>query len=934
MDKLSYLSNADPSFLESIYQAYLENPESVDFGWRKFFEGFDFGRSATASAVAPVATTEHSLKETQVMNMINGYRQRGHLFTKTNPVRERRKYYPGKELETFGLSKDDLNTVFNAGVEVGLGPAPLKDILDLLETTYCQSIGAEFTFIRNPIKQRWFAERMERERNTPRLDIETKKQILKKLNEAVVFENFLGTKFLGQKRFSLEGAETLIPGLDYIIHRGAELGIEEFIIGMAHRGRLNVLANIMGKTYKDIFSEFEGKGYDEKKGWGGDVKYHQGFSTDVTTQSGKNVHLSLCPNPSHLETVDGVVEGISRSKIDFKYGGDNTRLAPILIHGDASVAGQGIVYEVLQMAKLDGYKTGGTIHLVVNNQVGFTTNYKDARSSTYCTDVAKVTLSPVFHVNGDDVEALVYALNMALEYRQRFHNDVFIDILCYRRYGHNEADEPKFTQPMLYKAIEKHPNPREIYNKKLMEQGSVDANMAKEMERDFRALLQERLNESKESDSVTPNLMYSGAWTGLRMARPLDFEHPANTAVPKKDLLAIAKTITELPADKKFFKKIERLFDERRGQVDKGVFDWAMAEQLAYGTLLEEGFRVRVSGQDVERGTFSHRHAVLKVEDSEEEYVPLLQVKSKQTGEPALFDIYNSHLSEYGVLGFEYGYALANPNSLTIWEAQFGDFANGAQIVIDQYLVSAETKWQRSNGLVLLLPHGYEGQGPEHSSARLERYLELCADNNIQVLNCTTPANFFHALRRQQKRDFRKPLIVFTPKSLLRHPQCVSALDEFTEGHFNEVIDDINVDPVKVKRVLFCTGKIYYDLIEKQKADKRYDVAIVRIEQLYPMPNLHLKHIKEKYVNAEEYLWVQEEPENMGAWPYICRKFYKTEFNLNVIARKESGSTATGYAKLHIAQQLSIIGAAFEDRAGAQVKKAIIKTTKKVSSVD
>lgn len=934
MDKLSYLSNADSSYIDALYQSFLEDPESVDFGWRKFFEGFDFGRSDQMPQGAVSSDPESSLKEMCVMNMIYGYRQRGHLFTKTNPVRERRKYYPGKELSTFGLSEADLDTVFHAGTEVGLGPASLRDILALLEQTYCQSIGAEFTFIRNPIKQKWFTERMERERNTPNLDIDTKKQILKKLNEAVVFENFLGTKFLGQKRFSLEGAESLIPGLDYIINRGAELGIEELIIGMAHRGRLNVLANVMGKTYKDIFSEFEGKGFDEKKGWGGDVKYHLGFSTDVTTKSGKNVHLSLCPNPSHLETVDGVVEGISRSKIDFKYNGDNTRLAPILIHGDASVAGQGIVYEVLQMAKLDGYKTGGTIHLVINNQVGFTTNYKDARSSTYCTDIAKVTLSPVFHVNGDDVEALIYALNMALEYRQRFHNDVFIDILCYRRYGHNESDEPKFTQPMLYKAIEKHPNPREIYNKKLLDQGSVDANLAKEMEKDFRALLQERLNESKESDSVTPSVMYSGAWTGLRMARPLDFEHPAETAVAKDELLSIAKQITELPSDKKFFKKIEKLFEDRRGQVENKVFDWAMAEHLAYGSLLTEGFRVRISGQDVERGTFSHRHAVLKVEDSEEEYVPLLQLKAKDSGQEALFDIYNSHLSEYGVLGFEYGYALANPNSLTIWEAQFGDFANGAQIVIDQYLFSAETKWQRSNGLVVLLPHGYEGQGPEHSSARIERYLELCADNNVQVLNCTTPANFFHALRRQLKRDFRKPLVVFTPKSLLRNPLVVSKLDDFTDSHFEEIIDDVNVEAGKVKRVLFCTGKIYYDLLEKQKADNRLDVAIVRIEQLYPMPNLHLKHLKEKYVNATEYLWVQEEPENMGAWPYICRKFYKTEFNLNVIARKESGSTATGYAKQHISQQLYIIGKAFEDAAGPKVKKAVVKTTKKVVNVD
>ena len=930
MDNLSYLSNADSAYIDSLYQSYQEDPESVDFGWQKFFEGFDFGRGSEAN-VAGGETPEHFLKEIKVLNMIHGYRERGHLFTKTNPVRERRKYFPGKELSTFGLSDADLNTVFNAGVEVGLGPARLKDILNLLEETYCQSIGAEFTYIRNPQKVKWFQDRMEKERNKPQFSIDTKKRILKKLNEAVVFENFLGTKFLGQKRFSLEGAEGVIPALDSVIEKGADLGIEEFVIGMAHRGRLNVLANIMHKTYKDIFAEFEGKGYDETKPFDGDVKYHLGFSTDVTTDAGKKVHLSLCPNPSHLETVDPVVEGITRSKIDFKYAGDNSRIAPILIHGDASIAGQGIVYEVLQMAKLDGYKTGGTIHLVINNQVGFTTNYKDARSSTYCTDIAKVTLSPVFHVNGDDVEALVYAVNMAVEYRQKYHNDVFIDVLCYRRYGHNESDEPKFTQPLLYKTIEKHPNPREIYNKKLMEQGSVDANLAVEMEKSFRALLQERLNESKESNVYEPNPMFSGAWSGIRMSVPGDFETKADTKVSEETLLSVAETLTTLPKDKKFFKKIEKLFDDRKKMVENRTFDWAMGELMAYGTLLNEGFRVRLSGQDVERGTFSHRHAVVKMEDSEEEYIPLAEIKNGDA--QSKFDIYNSHLSEYGVLGFEYGYALANPQSLTIWEAQFGDFFNGAQIIVDQFLVSAETKWQRSNGVVLLLPHGYEGQGPEHSSARVERFLELCANDNIQVANITTPGNYFHLLRRQLKRDFRKPLVVFTPKSLLRNANCVSNIDEFTQGEFREVIDDTFVSEGDVKRVLFCTGKIYYDLLEKQQADQRKDIAIVRVEQLFPTPYTQLRELKAKYTGAE-FFWVQEEPENMGAWPYICRKFRKSDLNLEVISRKEASSTATGYAKQHISQQMYIVGKAFEDRAGKEVEKAIVKTTKKVVNVD
>jgi len=917
MDKLSYLSNANSEYIDSLYQSYKEDPNAIDFGWQKFFEGFDFGRGSQAGVVS-AETPDHFFKEIKVLNLINGYRQRGHLFTKTNPVRERRSYFPGKELSTFGLEESDLNTVFNAGVEVGLGAATLKEILALVEQTYCQSIGVEYKYVRNPEKLKWFEHRMESERNTPNFNIDAKKRILSKLNEAVVFENFLGTKFLGQKRFSLEGAEAVIPALDSVIHKGAELGIEEFVIGMAHRGRLNVLANIMQKTYKDIFSEFEGKGYDANTPFGGDVKYHMGYSTDVKTESGKSVHLSLCPNPSHLETVDSVVQGMVRSKIDFKYEGNNKRIAPILIHGDASLAGQGITYEVLQMAKLDGYRTGGSIHLVINNQVGFTTNYKDARSSTYCTDLAKVTLSPVFHVNGDDVEAIVYAINMAVEYRQKYHNDVFIDILCYRRYGHNEADEPKFTQPLLYKSIEKHANPREIYNQKLLDQGTVDANLAKEMEKDFRALLQEKLNQAKEDQTYSAvHQIFSGSWTGLKLAKEGAILETVDTKVSEKEMLDLAKAISTLPSGKKFFKKIEKLFDERRKMADTKVFDWAMGELLAYATLLQEGFRVRISGQDVERGTFSHRHAVLTLEDSEEEYIPLAQLNS----DTAKFEIYNSHLSEYGVLGFEYGYALANPMALTIWEAQFGDFVNGAQIIIDQFITSAETKWQRSNGLVMLLPHGFEGQGPEHSSARIERFMEACADDNIQVANCTTPANLFHVIRRQLKRDFRKPLVVFTPKSLLRSPKCVSNINEFTKGNFQEVIDDSFVKAADVKRVLFCSGKVYYDLLEKQQNDQRKDVAIVRLEQLYPLPYAQLEGIKSKYKNASELIWVQEEPENMGAWPYISRKFRKSAFDFDLISRKESSSTATGYAKQHAAQQLYIISSAFEIVAASKNKK-------------
>ncbi len=913
MDKLTFLSNADSSYIDGLYQSYKADPNSVDFGWQKFFEGFDFGQTSEGGSVESVeGVSDHALKEINVLNMIHGYRDRGHLFTQTNPVRERRKYYPGKELETFGLSEADMDTVFNAGVEVGLGPAKLRDIRQLIEDTYCSSIGAEFKYIRNPEKIKWLQDHMEADRNQPQYDVDQKKRIFRKLNRAVIFESFLGTKFLGQKRFSLEGAESLIPALDSVIEKGASLGIQEFMIGMAHRGRLNVLANIMGKPYKTIFSEFEGKMYaeeDPELQFGGDVKYHLGYSSDVTTEDGKSIHLSLAPNPSHLETVDPIVEGITRSKIDMKYNGDSSKIAPILIHGDAAIAGQGIVYEVTQMSKLEGYRTGGTIHIVINNQVGFTTNYKDARSGTYCTDVAKISSSPVFHVNGDDAEAVVYAINLAVEYRQKYKTDVYIDLLCYRRYGHNEADEPKFTQPLLYKAIEKHPNPKDVYAKKLVDEKSIDQEYAKNVEKEFKDYLQEQLDIAKKTDKLDDEIpMFGGAWKGLHAAKKADIYEEVDTKVPAKEFLKLANEITTLPKDKKFFRKISKLFEDRAAMVKNDNYDWAMGELMAYATLLDEGKRVRISGQDVQRGTFSHRHAVLTLEDSEEKYIPLANVNGGER-----FNIYNSLLSEYAVLGFEYGYALANPQALTVWEAQFGDFYNGAQIIVDQYLSSAETKWKRSNGLVMMLPHGMEGQGPEHSSGRIERFLELCANDNMIIANCTTPANYFHLLRRQLVRDFRKPLIVFTPKSLLRHPKVVSKLDNFTKENFHEVIDDTYAKPTTVKRVLFCSGKIYYDLLEKQQADKRTDVAIVRIEQLYPAPVDQLKAIRARYKKATEFIWVQEENENMGAWPYYCRIFNKTDLEFTEhISRSESGSPATGYMKKHAAQQEAIINKSFE----------------------
>lgn len=905
-DKFSYLSNTSPEFVENLYKEYKANPESVNPEWQRFFEGFDFAQ--TSYGDDPVVSGDGiAEKEIFVLNLIQGYRSRGHLFTKTNPVRERRKYTPTLDLETFGLEASDLDTVFQAGKEVGLGPAKLRDIVELLNQTYCQSIGAEYHYIRHPKVVKWLSDRMESSRNTPAFDIEKKKHLLNKLNEAVIFETFLGTKFVGQKRFSLEGAESLIPALDAVIEKGASLGIKEFVIGMAHRGRLNVLANTLRKEYDEIFSEFEGKKY-ENTVFQGDVKYHLGFSADIETSEGKPVHLSLMPNPSHLETVDPVVTGSARAKIDRKYGGDFGAVAPILIHGDAAVAGQGIVYEVIQMSQLEGYKTGGTVHIVVNNQIGFTTNYLDARSSTYCTDVAKVTKSPVFHVNGDDVEALVFAIEMAMEYRQRFKQDVFIDLLCYRRHGHNEADEPAFTQPLLYKIIKKHPDPRKIYFEKLLNSGAVEADMAKELEVGFKKELQGELEESRSTEKLQHAPYLKGTWEGIRRVKNEDFDGESpETGVSIEVLKDIVEKTHDIPADFKAHKKIRKLFGDRLKMAEEDRLDWALGELLAYGTLLKDGHPIRLSGQDVRRGTFSHRHSYLLSEDAEKEWIPLNNIEPEKQ---AKFTAYNSLLSEYGVLGFEYGYSITNPDNVVIWEAQFGDFANGAQIIMDQYISSAETKWQRMSGLIQLLPHGFEGQGPEHSSARLERYLELCARKNMQIMNVTTPANFFHALRRQFTYDFRIPMIFFTPKKLLRYPLCVSKLEEFGPGtKFQEVIDDPYVTTRQVRKVLICTGKVYYDLLEEQQESKRKDVAILRLEQIYPLPANRLRELIAKYPKSAQWTWVQEEPRNMGAWNYILRVL--TEVDVNYIGRKPSPSPATGYHHQHAHEQQMIVNEAF-----------------------
>ena len=910
MDKYSYLSNVDSAWLDDLHQQYLKDPASVETGWARFFEGFEFA-SALRDGEAPAAVSasgdghERFQKEFRVLELINAYRQRGHLFTKTNPVRDRRKYSPSLDLEHFQLSSADLDTVFTAGKEVGTGPSKLRDILALLEQTYCQSIGVEFKYIRNPEKVKWLQDRMESVRNTPTFSLDAKKEILEKLNEAVVFEKFLGKKFIGAKRFSIEGAEALIPALDTVIEHGAELGITEYVIGMAHRGRLNVLANTMRKSYDAIFSEFDSKDYDDAI-LEGDVKYHMGYSSLVTTNTGKEVRLTLAPNPSHLETVGPIMQGISRAIIEHDDNFAKGITAPIIIHGDAAVAGQGVVYEVVQMAGLKACEVGGTIHIVVNNQVGFTTNYVDARTSTYCTDVAKVTQCPVFHVNGDDAEAVAYTMKLAMDYRQKYGMDIWVDILCYRKHGHNEGDEPKFTQPLLYKAIAAHADPREIYTQKLIDSGVEGAReMAQEMERSFSAMLDDRLSEAKQVRVGKITNFMEERWKGFKRAEQKDFLQSPVTGVQKETLKMIGDKLTVIPEGKKFFSKLEKILNDRKKMMADETLDWGMAELLAYGSLLVEGHPVRFTGQDVERGTFSHRHAVVRMEDSEEEFIHLKHIQEGQ----ALMQIYNSLLSEYAVLAFEYGYALTNPQVLTIWEAQFGDFVNGAQIVLDQYLCCAEEKWNTQNGIVLLLPHGYEGQGAEHSSGRMERFLQSCADGNMVVINCTTPANFFHALRRQLTWNFRKPLVVFTPKSLLRHPRCVSKLNDLATGGFQELIDDVIADATKVKTVIFTQGKIHYDLAEHREKNGVSDTALVRLEQLHPLPAEQMRAVINKYAKAERYLWVQEEPLNMGAWSYMAMHF--TDVKFEVIARPASGAPATGSSKRSANQQIAIIENAF-----------------------
>lgn len=908
MKDFSYVMSAHPSYIESLYSDFVKNPDTVDPEWKKFFEGFDFAVSnVNGKSAGPISVSDNQLaKEFSVFRLINGYRKRGHLVATTNPIRPRKDRKPQLDLQDVGLSESDLDTEFYAGEFAGLGKAKLRDIIAKMKQLYAGEVGVEFTYINNAERCQWLQQAFETTMQQP-LSIERRRRVLEKLNEGVIFEKFLHTKYIGQKRFSLEGGESTIPALDTIITRAADAGVREVVIGMAHRGRLNVLANTLGKTYEQIFSEFEGNLPPDTTMGSGDVKYHLGFRANINTPEGKEINVQLAPNPSHLEVVDPVVTGFARAKADTLYDQKYDKVLPILIHGDAAVAGQGVVYELLQMSMLPGYFTGGTIHFVINNQIGFTTDFDDARSSDYCTSIAAMVQAPVLHVNGDDPESVVKACELAVAYRQKFNQDIFIDMVCYRRHGHNEGDDPSFTQPKLYDLIKKHPNPREVYTEYLLKNGASDAQkLAKEMEKRFWDDLQQRLDEVKQKPLPYQLQAPEQAWQNLRRATPEDFNASPETAVTKEQFEKLFRSIMNIPEGFKPLRKIQKLLDEKVKLYDEqGMCDWATGELLAYASLLADGNDVRMSGQDVQRGTFSHRHAILHDESTNEEYNRLSSVSEK-----AKFRIYNSLLSEFAVLGFEYGYSIANPNALTIWEAQFGDFANGAQTVIDQYICTAETKWNKMSGLVMLLPHGFEGQGPEHSSARLERFLQLAAENNIVVTNITTAANLFHMFRRQLKWDFRKPLVNFSPKANLRLNRAYSKIEEFTTGGFKEVIDDSFVKSAgKVKKVMLCSGKVYFDLSDKQINEKLTDVAIVRLEQIHPLPLKQLNELRKKYKNAQ-WVWVQEEPRNKGALSFLKMNL-PDDFSMKYVSRPASAASATGFSKMHAKEQQKVIDDAY-----------------------
>ncbi len=894
-------ATANMEALDDLYQRWRRDPQSVDASWRCFFEGFELG------VARPPAPAGEGPTQVGVVRLIMAYRDLGHFLAHLDPLSERRASYSLLELSEFGLAESDLDQPVDTRPFQGLpGTAPLRDLIKSLRDTYCRTIGVEYMHIQDTSIRLWLQERMEPTRNRPRFDRARKVRILKNLHYAELFERFLHTRYTGQKRFSLEGAETLIPLLETIVERAPDLGVREVILGMAHRGRLNVLANILRKPYEEIFAQFESEYLPESMDGDGDVKYHLGFSSDRVNARGQVIHLSLSPNPSHLEAVDPVVEGRTRAKQTLFHDVERKRGIPVLIHGDAAFAGQGLVAETLNLSQLAGYTTGGTIHVVVNNQIGFTTVPADARSTTYCTDVAKMIQAPVFHVNGEDPEAACHVTELALEFRQEFKRDVVVDLFCYRRHGHNEGDEPSYTQPIMYSKIRGRPSLTSIYTEQLIMTGDLTVAETEEIAQSFESKLQHSLEEVKTGPEEYPIMHgFEGQWKGLTS----DYSHtPVETGVPEATLRGIADGLARVPEGYSANPKIASLFSTwRQDLYDRKPLPWPYAELLSFGSLLLEGTPVRLSGQDSRRGTFSQRHATLYDSRTGERYSPLAGLSPNQ----AEFEIIDSLLSEAAVLGFEFGYALDAPHTLVLWEAQFGDFANGAQVIIDQFIASSESKWQRDCGLVMLLPHGYEGQGPEHSSARLERYLQLHAEDNIQVAYPSTPAQHFHVLRRQMKRNFRKPLVLMTPKSLLRDRLVVSPVQEFVSGRFHEVLDDATAEPGKVRRVVLCSGKVYWDLFKERTAREASDVALVRLEQLAPFPEEQLARVLARYRKARELVWAQEESQNNGAWFFVEPRLRGMGHDkLHYVGRDASASPATGSHQVHVREQKELVEAA------------------------
>jgi 2-oxoglutarate dehydrogenase E1 component len=918
MKSVSVSESANAGLIEEYHQRWLDNPESVDPTWRAFFQGFTLGSNGQPPAAATASTlATDNLKQAHVHYLINAYRAIGHTQAHLDPLSGPPPASPKLQLSQFNLSEADLDSVFDAGTYLGGGQMKLRDIVAALQQTYCGHIGVEYAHIQDTDCRRWMQERMESTKLQPKFTKPQKVRILRRVHKAELFEKFLHTKYVGQKRFSLEGGETIIAALDAVIDHCPGAGIDEIVMGMAHRGRLNVLCSVMRKSFDLLFEQFSENYIPDTVAGDGDVKYHLGYESILTTTSGKKVEVRLAANPSHLEIVNPVVEGKARARQRIR-GDTKTRRAvmPLLIHGDAALAGQGIVAETLQFSQLPGYRTGGTVHFVINNQIGFTTDPADSRSTRYCTDVAKMIEAPIFHVNGDDPEAVCLVAQLAVDFRVQFKRDVFIDMYCYRKHGHNETDEPSFTQPMLYRKIAAHPHVSALYTKRLIAAGSLTADEGEAIKAEYSAALEENLAKARAREAAKAEKRKAAAENSATapfkgstaVFQPVFTHTPVNTAVSAAMIDQVVAALTTVPAGFKVHSKIRR-FIEGRAEAHKhgGPYDWGMGEALAFGTLLLDGMPIRLSGQDCERGTFTHRHSVFSDVETGAKYTPLSHITPDQPH----FCVYNSLLSEAAVLGFDYGYSLDYPDMLCLWEAQFGDFANGAQVVIDQFIASGESKWQRNSGITLLLPHGYEGQGPEHSSARLERFLQACAENNIQVANLTTPAQLFHALRRQTKRDFKKPLVIMAPKSLLRHPAAVSRLEDFTTGSFQEIIAD-PIAAEKTERTIFCSGKVFYDLCDYRERNQVTDTAIIRIEQLYPLHRNRLAEIADSYGRNTRLIWCQEEPQNMGAWSHLAPQFEEIFGRKAVyVGRDAAASPAVGLLALHRNQLANFLQQAF-----------------------